>query len=148
MKVIVLFLIITGAHAGYCQSENEIHFENISDSLEKYQDSDIFSTTESTDSIIFDYIQLDYKAFKKKYSLSDEEMVQTASAAEVTYQLARADLNLNQKIEETETLFKDTVPDSLEMIHKFNPHDYYDSLNISVDSLKIEIRSYEYDTIR
>ena len=143
-----MFLIITGAHAGYCQSENEIHFANISDSLEKYQDSDIFSKSGSVDSIIFDFIRLDYNTFKMKYSLSDEKMEETANAVEVTYQLARAHLNLNQKIEETETLFKVKIPDSLDLIHKFNPHDYYDSLKMSVDSLKIEIRTYENDTIR
>lgn len=144
MKVIFLFLILTGAHVTYCQSENEIHFENISDSLKKYQDSKIFSTNRPVDTILIDYMQLDYIAFKMKYLLSDEEMVQISSAAELTYQLARADLKFDQI---HESLLKEIEFNEPAVIQEFNPHEYSDSLKNSLDTVKIEIRTYEKDTI-
>ena len=144
LKVIFLFLILTGAHITYCQSENEVHFENISDSLKKYQDSKIFSTNRPVDTILIDYIQLDYSAFKTKYLLSHEEMVQISSAVELTYQLARADLKFDQI---HESLLKEIEFNEPAVIQEFNPHEYYDSLKSSLDTVKTEIRSYETDTI-
>nr|WP_299205961.1 hypothetical protein [uncultured Brumimicrobium sp.] len=147
MKVIFLFLILTGAHVTYCQSENEVHFESNSDSLKKYQDSKIFSTNRPVDTILIDYIQLDYSAFKTKYLLSHEEMVQISSAAELTYQLARADLKFDQINKDHESLLKEIESKGPAVVQEFKPHEYSDSLKNSLDTVKIEIRSYETDTI-
>ena len=99
------------------------------------------------DTILIDYMQLDYSAFKTKYLLSDEEMVQISSAAELTYQLARADLKFDQINKDHESLLKEIESKGPAVVQEFKPHEYSDSLKNSLDTVKIEIRTYEKDTI-
>ncbi|RFC55667.1 hypothetical protein [Brumimicrobium aurantiacum] len=143
-SLLTVTLLIISYSICYCQEDNINQYNSISDSLEKYQNSSLISGVESLDSIVQDYIDLDYYSFKSKYDLSHEEMVETAHALEVTYQIARSDINIERSVDKFDSTFSNMEYDSIES----RGDDMFIIDTLDMNSLKIEIKSYEKDTIR
>tara|TARA_B100000508_G_C11323068_1_gene210418 strand:- start:57 stop:500 length:444 start_codon:yes stop_codon:yes gene_type:complete len=143
---LLTLLMIASFSFGYCQKDNIARYNSISDSLAKYQSSPFISGVESLDSIVQDYIELDYNSFKRKYDLTDEDMEETAHALKVTYEIAKVNLFVDPAIEKFDSTFNDVHYDTLEI----NREDMFtiDTLDINMDTLKMNIRSYKIDTIR
>jgi hypothetical protein len=96
MKIILtISLIAAGLIVGCSNSkqvspkldEHELLYANTSDSLQKYRSEHYISENLFKDSVVRDYVDLDFTTFKRKYRLNNDEMFQLAQSLELSYQI-------------------------------------------------------------
>ena len=101
---IVLFSCSNSDQALQNMNEHEILYNSTSDSLSNHLDVSSIKEIMLLDSTIQDYTNLDYKAFKKKYSLNDNEMDQLAGALTVTSEIAKTIKSIDDNLRQAENL--------------------------------------------
>ena len=172
MKVVLYLFLILGSVLFSCsndsQSEDESDdnakyeqlFNSTSDSLKKYEEAEIFNDFGQADSILDDFIDLNYKSFKKKYSMTSVEMYQISQAMSTTLAIAKASIAIEKntqaskllKIEMDSARFR-TLGDPSATSYKFVKNKHLDSTYQLYDesvALEIMMSAYdaEYDTIK
>jgi hypothetical protein len=85
-------------------NEHELLYNSTSDSLSNYLDISSIKKIMLQDSTIQDYTNLDYKAFKKKYSLNVNEMDQLAETLKVTCAIAKTVKSIDDNLRQAERL--------------------------------------------
>jgi hypothetical protein len=101
-------------------SKNEKRYNSVSDSLVKYK-TEMKTSTGNIQTMLSDYMKLDYASYKSKYKLSDKEMTDLAQTFTISYQIART----KKEIDDNMSILIDTnkADSLLEELQK-NKSDY------------------------
>ena len=151
---IVLISCSNNKQAVQNMNKHELLYVSTSDSLSNYLAVTSIKEIMLNDSTIKDYTRLDYKTFKKKYSLNSNEMDQLAESLKVTCEIAKTFKLIEDNLKRAESLNierlkeHDTIGYSFQKVMPIDTNHWSDTEGDSVIIIMMKAYDMKVDSLK